>query len=238
MSRLTGALCLALLLSAAVQAAPETVYVRALPSVPLLSSPSADAIVVRRLTPGDALVVVGRQPGYVNVQLADAVQGWLQESNITTSAPPAARVTELEQALADGRAALATAQTQLTATQAQLRQAQQAASAARTSGAGRAEALEAENEQLRSQLAAAETELAGLRARVAELEMAQQMSQDAARLLAARKPVSADAPARRFTVGEIALAAGAVAILALLTGWLGYGSARRRLRQRYHGLDL
>ena len=98
------------LLSGGANAAVETLYVKAQPSVALTAAPAPDAVTVRRLTPGDALTVVGRQPGFVNVQLADGVQGWLRDADVTNTAPPAQRVATLEQESAELRRQLAAAQ--------------------------------------------------------------------------------------------------------------------------------
>lgn len=238
MSRSIGALFVALLLMPVAQAAVETAYVRAQPAVPLFSTPSADAVVIRQLTPGDALVVLARQPGFVNVQLADGVQGWVRDTDQTASAPGGARVAALEEETVRLGADLATARSELATAQARLRQAQQATASARDSGADQAAALQAERDRLQEQLAAAETSLGRLRNRVAELEMAQQMNQDAARLLASRQPEEAGGSAARFAARDIAVAAILAVGIALLGAWFGMLNARRRLSRRYHGLEL
>jgi hypothetical protein len=227
----------ALLLNSA-QAAVETLYVQAQPVVALTSTPSPDAVIVRRLTPGDPLIVVGRQPGFVHVQLADGVQGWLRDSDVTAAAPPIQRIAVLERENTQLRQQLATAQDELRGAQARLRQAQQAATTARESGAGEAAALETERDSLRARLATREVEVTQLQTRVAELEMAQQMAQDAARLLATRETHNPGSDAARFSRNELIGAAAVALGLALSGAWFGMSAARRRLRQRYHGLDL
>lgn len=228
----------AALLSGGVQAAVETLYVRAQPTVALIATPAPGAVTVRQLTPGDALTVVGRQPGFVNVELADGVQGWLRDADVTATAPQAPRIAALETESAALRQQLAGAQEELRNAQARLRRAEQATAAARESGAGEAATLEAQRDRLQEQLTARDAELGKLRDRVAELEMAQQMAQDAARLLATREAQQPSAKASRFSRNELIGGAAAALALVLAGIWFGTTAARRRLRQRYHGLDL
>lgn len=216
------------------QPAVEILFVRPQPSVPMLSTPAANGIVVRQLSPGDRVTVLGRQAGFVNVQAADGVQGWLGETALTRAAPPAARVTELEQDLEQLRGELAAAQGRLRTTQARLRQAEESAAAARASGSDRSAQLEAANRDLQSALDAATARAQRLEADAAQLRLAQQ----AAQLLAARQPTGAALESSRFSRAELASAAAAALALVLAGAWFGAARTRRRLRQRYHGMEL
>lgn len=214
--------------------AAEALYVRAQPTVPLLVSPSPEAVVVRRLAPGDPLGVLGRENGFVNVQTADGVTGWMRETELTAIAPPAARVAELERELASLRSQLAETQSALQNAQARLRQAQLAANDARASEADELAALTAERDRLQQTLAERDTALQALHNRVAELEMAR----EAARLLAEQRGREPSGISSARTPLELGLAGAAGLGLALLGAWFGNAIARRRLRHRYHGLEL
>lgn len=215
------------------QSADEVLYVRAQAAIPLLSGPAAEAVVLRRLAPGDRLTVVSRQPGFVEVAMPDGASGWMRETDVTAVAPPAVRVSSLETEVDQLRRELATAQANLRNAQGELQQARAAANSARTAGAGEIDVLRAERDRLQQALDARNLEFTQLTARVAELEMAQQ----AARLLAERKTA---APADRLHLPAMqwALAVLAAFALVLLGAWYGRANARRRLRQRYHGLEL
>lgn len=216
---------------------PETLYVRIEPSVALLAMPSDTATPAGELAPGDAVTVLGRQAGFVNVR-AGGVQGWLRETELTSVAPPAARVAELEQELSRLRAELATARDALDAAEARLRQAREAAANARASGADASAALQAENTALREQLAAAGNEVSRLKARLAEIETNREVAREAAQLLAAQQPAEGSIESPRFSRVEIGAGLAAAIGLPLLGVWFGISIARRRLRRRYHGLEL
>jgi len=229
-----GIVLLSLLLAPFVQAADETLYVRAQPSVALLSAPAADAVITHRLAPGDAVTVLGREAGFVNVQTGGDILGWMRETDLTAVVPAAQSVGQLENQAGELRRQLAAAQNALRTAQAELQQARQAAAAARSSGTNETAALTAERDALRQALDASSAELEPLRTRLAELEMAQ----DAAQLLAQRQPAGHRVMQNRFSPKELAIT-GIIAALLLLSGvWLGISTSRRRLRQRYHGLDL
>ena len=225
---------LVLLLAPAAQSAEETLYVRAQPSVAVLSTPAAEAAIVRRLTPGDSVAVLGRQAGFVHVRINDTTQGWMRETDLTAVAPPAQRVAQLEGQVDELRQQRDAAQASLRRAQGELQQAQQAVAAARDSGANETSALQTQRDALQQSLAASEAELASLRTRVAELEMAR----EAAELLAEQQPAATDFSQQRFSRTELAIAAVAALLLAFAGMWLGRSSSRRRLRQRYHGLEL
>lgn len=224
--------CLMLLVPG--MALAETLYVRAQPSVALLSSPALEATVTRRLTPGDSISVLSRDTGYVQVQTADGTQGWLRESDVTDTVPPAQRVAALEQETAGLQRQLAAAQNSLRSTQAELRQARQAAETARDAGQGKAADLESENLALQETLATRQQEIDRLQQRVAELEMAQ----EASRLLTATRPTVSESIARRYSAREMLAFAGSGVLLAMLGMWAGSSASRRRLRRRYNGLEL
>lgn len=244
MRNLVGAFVIALLCAVNVHAAgtppatPEILYLRAQPSIPLFPAPSATAVPVRQMTPGVAVTVLGREAGFVNVRAPDGVQGWLRETDLTGVAPPGARVPELEREAARLRGDLAAAQEALRASEARLRQARQATASARESGADASAALEAENTALREQLAAANAEAAQIRARLAQIETEREAAREAAALLAARQPPADSSGIARFSGIELAAGAGGAIGVALLGAWLGAVTARRRLRRRYHGLEL
>lgn len=228
---------LVLLLAPAAQSAEETLYVRAQASVAVLSTPAAEATIVRRLTPGDSVAVLGREAGFVHVRVNDTTQGWMRETDLTAVAPPAQRVAQLEGQVDELRQQRDAAQASLRRAQSELQQAQQAqqaAAAARNSGADETSALQAERDALQQSLAASNAELASLRTRVAELEMAR----EAAELLAEQQPAAADFGQQRFSRTELVIAAATALLLAFAGIWVGMSSSRRRLRQRYHGLEL
>lgn len=223
---------LALLLPGAALA--ETLYVRAQPSIALVSSPALEATVIRRLTPGDSVSVLARDGGFAQVQTADGAQGWLREADLTATVPPTQRVTALEQEVAELQRQLTTAQSGLRSAQAELRQARQAAETARNAGQGKAADLESENLTLQETLNARQQEIDRLQQRVAELEMAQ----EASRLLTTARPAMTETIARRYSPSELLAMAGFGIALALLGLWAGTSASRRRLRRRYHGLEL
>lgn len=231
-----GILMLGLMLSATVSAADETLYVRAQPSVGLFTTPAADAVIVRQLTPGDPVTVINRQGGFVNVRVDSGVEGWLRETDLTAVVPATRRVGELEAEVNDLRRQLAAAQSTLRTTQNELRQARNVASAASDSESEQIGTLTAERGRLEAELATAqaEAEAVALQERVTELEMAQ----SAARLLAERQPATNSLAGNRYSTSELAIAGFAALVLTLLGTWLGTASARRRLRRRYHGLEL
>lgn len=248
----TGALVLALLLSMPISTsaraaepaatgetpAVETLYLRAQPSTALLATPAATAAAIRQLTPGDAVTVLGREAGFVNVQAADGVQGWLRETDLTSVAPAAMRVAELEREAARLREDLAGARDSLEATEARLRQARQATASARENGADESAALEAETADLRAKLAVATDEIARLEAQLTQIATDRQAAREAAELLAARQPAEDSLDASRFSNIELAVGAAAALGLALLGVWFGTATARRKMRRRYHGLEL
>lgn len=251
MRNLAGAFVVALLLftfdvqaaetapaTAAPAAATETLYLRAQASIPLLATPSATAVAVRQMTPGDAVTVLGRQAGFVNVQAADGVQGWLRETDLTAVAPPTARVAELEREADRLRGELASTQDSLDAAEGRLRQARQAAASARESGADQSATLQAENTGLREQLATAADEISRLETRLTEIETAQRVARESAELLASRQPPEESLVSSRFSNLELIAGAAAALGLVLFGVWFGTASARRRLRRRYHGLEL
>ena len=215
-------------------AADETLYVRAQASVGLFTTPAADAVITRRLTPGDPVTVINRQGGFVNVEVESGVQGWLRETDLTAVAPASRQVTELETQVENLRQQLAAAQADLRTAQNELRQARNAASAASSSESGEIAALTTERDRLAAELETTRAEVVTLRERVTELEMAQ----SAARLLAEHQPAAASLKGRRYSAAELAAAGVAALLLALLGTWFGTASARRRLRRRYHGLEL
>ncbi|MBW3566671.1 MAG: TIGR04211 family SH3 domain-containing protein [Proteobacteria bacterium] len=229
-----GILMLGLMLSATVSAADETLYVRAQPSVGLFTTPAADAVIVRQLTPGDPVTVINRQGGFVNVRVDSGVEGWLRETDLTAVVPATRRVGELEAEVNDLRRQLAAAQSTLRTTQNELRQARNVASAASDSESEQIGTLTAERGRLEAELATAQAEAVALQERVTELEMAQ----SAARLLAERQPATNSLAGNRYSTSELAIAGFAALVLTLLGTWLGTASARRRLRRRYHGLEL
>ena len=217
-----------------VQAAEETLFLRAQATIPLLSTAGADATILRRLTPGESVQVVMRQGGMVNVTLADGTQGWLRETDLTAVAPPAARLATLEAQLDELRAQLAASQVTLRDTQTQLRRAQAAASSAQDAGASETAELAAERDRLARALEENRAALATTRSRLAELEMAQ----EAQRLLANTRPETESDLSSRFETREVLFAGVLALILALGGAWLGSSAVHRRLRQRYHGLEL
>lgn len=221
------------LLPDAFAAEEESLYVRAQPAVALLSTPSAEAVIVRRLTPGDSVTVLGREAGFVNVQ-AGPVAGWMRETDLTAAVPPTQRVAQLETELADVRRQLSVAGNTLRNAQAELQQARQSAAAARDSGADRAAEILAERDTLKTTLAAAQAQIETLSTRLAELEMAR----EAAQLLAEQQPATIDRYRGRFSNQELLSAALGAVFFALLGMWLGTMRWQRRLRQRYHGLEL
>lgn len=212
----------------------EALYVRAQPSVAVLSTPAADASIVRRLSPGDQVALLGREAGFVNVQINETTQGWMRETDLTAVAPATQRVSQLESQLDELRRQRDAAQASLRRTQTELQQAQQTVAAARTSGASEATALQAERDNLQQSLAARDAELAQLRTRVSELEMAR----EAAELLAEQQPVTPNFGQQRFSRTDLAVVASTALLLTLGGVWFGMSSSRRRLRQRYHGLEL
>lgn len=246
MRKLLGVFAMALLFPAnslaaeapAATPAVETLYVRAEPSAALLATPSTTAVVIRELTPGDAVTVLGRQAGFVNVQAADGVQGWLSETSLTGVLPPAVHVAQLEQEIAGLRKELAAVRASLERSEARLRAAQTAAANARESGADTSAALKSENDALQERLAAATAEVSGLKARLEDIETEQQIARDAAELLAARQPPEDSAASARFSNAELAAGLAVALGLAVMGAWFGTASARRRLRRRYHGLEL
>lgn len=244
MRKLIGALAAALLVPAALAATPapetavETLYVHAAPSVPLLATPSPTAVVIRELAPGDALTVVGREAGFVNVQAADGIRGWLSETDLSATPPPAARVAELEQEVSRLGAELAAAKQALATSETRLRQARQAAAGARESGAEAATALQGENAALREDLARALADAEALESRLAAIEADRQAALDAAELLAATQPPDDTRTGATALTRQVAAGLGMAILLTLLGAWLGHARARRRLRRRYHGLEL
>ena len=230
---LPAILAIALLLPSTSWSAEETLYLRTQPSIPLLSSTAADATVLRRLAPGEAARVLGRQAGFVNVDVAGA-RGWLRETDLTAIPPPGVRVAELEGQVDKLGSELAASQAALRAAEAEARQARATASAARNAGADEAAGLAEERDALQQALSTSQAELAALRTQLAELEMAQ----DAQRLLAQQQPTTAPGAKTRFSLNELALGAAIGLLLAVFGAWLGTANARRRLRRRYHGLEL
>lgn len=232
-----GILMLGLVLSAAVSAAEETLYVRTQPSVGLFTTPAADAVIVRRLTPGDPVTVITRQDGFVNVRAGAGIEGWLRETDLTAVVPATQRVGQLETEVNNLRQQLATAQSTLRTTQAELRQAKNAAAAASAANASESDEiriLTAERDRLEAELTTSRAEAVALQERASELQMAQ----SAARLLAEQQPATRSLAGNRYSTSELAAAGFAALVLTLLGTWLGTVSARRRLRRRYHGLEL
>lgn len=225
---------LALLIAPVVQAAEEALYVRAQATIAVLSTPAADATIVRRLAPGDSVGVLGREGGFVHVQINETTQGWMRETDLTAVAPPAQRIAELEGQADELRQQRDAAQASLRRAQADLQQARQSIAAAQDSGADEAAQLLAERDALQQSLTASTAELSELRARNAEQEMARQ----AAELIAEQQPASTNFSEQRFSRVELAIAAAAALLLAFAGIWIGTSASRRRLRQRYHGLEL
>lgn len=225
---------LVLLLAPIAHSAEETQYVRAQASVAVLSTPAAEATIVRRLTPGDSVTVLGREAGFINVRVNDATQGWMRETDLTAVAPPAQRFAQLEGQADELRQQRDAAQAALRKAQFELQQAQQLVATARNSGANEAATLLAERDSLQQTLDARNAELATMRTRIVELEMAR----EAAELLAEQQPAARGFSQQRFSRAELVIAAGAALLLVFAGMWAGGSSSRRRLRQRYHGLEL
>lgn len=228
-----GLLCLGLAMPGPLHAAEETLYVRARPSVPLLPAPNATAVPSRQLTPGQAVAVLGRETGFVNVRLQDGGTGWLEEADLTGVVPAAARLAAAEQQIASLERQLGEARNAAADIQARLRRAERNTLAARESGADEVAALAAERDRLQAALKTRDNELAELGRKLSQLEMAR----EAARLLAAQQ-VEAATVARSYSMLEIVSAAGAAAALTLLGLWLGASGTRRRIRRRFNGLEL
>lgn len=224
--------CLALLLPGVALA--ETMYLRAQPSVALLSSPALEAPVTRRLTPGDSVSVLLRENGFAQVQTGDGAQGWLREADLTSTAPPAQRVAALEQENAELLRQLTASRNSLRNAQAELRQVRQSAEAVREAGQGKATDLETENAALQAALALRQQDMEKLQRRLTELEMAE----EARRLLTTARPAISETLIRRYSTPELLAVAAFGGLLALLGLWTGMRASRRRLRRRYHGLEL
>lgn len=229
-----GILMLGLVVSAATNAAEETLYIRAQPSVGLFTTPAADAVIVRRLTPGDPVTVQTRQAGFVNVRIGAGIEGWLRETDLTAVVPATQRVGQLETEVNKLRQQLATAQSTLLTTRGALRQAQSSAAVANASDSDEIRTLTADRGRLAAELSTSQSEVATLQKKVTELEMAQ----SAARLLAEQQPATRSLGGNWYSTSVLASAGIAALALTLLGTWLGTVTARRRLRRRYHGLEL
>lgn len=214
-------------------AADETLYVRARPVVPLLAAPQAAAAPVRQLPPGEAVTVLGRSAGFVNVRLADGTLGWLQETDLSAAVPASQRLVQLEGDNARLQQELAAAKAAARRAEERQRQAEAAVASARADGADTTAELVAERDRLAGQLAARDAELTELTSQLAELEMAQ----EATKLLAAQRAESAAQGPELSARQAVVLGATGLA-LAVLAAWAGASNARRRIRRRYHGIEL
>lgn len=218
---------------------PEAMFVKPA-NMNLLAAPAPDALAAGQVSPGDRVTVLERQAGFVNVQAGDGTQGWLAEDHLTVSPPADIRVAELEEEnsglqeqLSQLNEQINQLRTQLNRAQSQARNAETALNSAQNNSGERIAELEAANGKLKKSMLGAEAETQALLERVAQLEMAQ----GASRLLAESQ--NAVDESRHVWDWQATGVASGIGIALLLIG--GIGGAQwnvRRLRRRYHGLEL
>lgn len=224
-------------------AAPEIRFVRNQPSIPLVSEPGPEAAIIKRLTPGEAVTVIGEQGNFVNVT-AGGTDGWLQASDLTTAQPPALRLeTELEQVRNELQAAqeresaleneMTGLQQQLRTARANARSAEQSLAATESSQTEELNEARLRADQLETELEQSQDALAKVEARLSELEMARSASQLLARTPARSGSGNADLrnPPLSYAIG----ASLAALVLGLL---LGIYWRNRQLKKRYSGMEL
>lgn len=220
-------------------AAPETRFVRHQPSIPLVSDPGAEAVIVKRLTPGEIVTVLGEQGDFVNVS-SEGTSGWVRNTDLTTELPPSRLVEQAQSELAASEEKVsglerevASLQQQLRSARANARNAQQDLEATESSQTEELNETKLRVDELSEQLQQANTALEESRQRISELEMAR----SASKLLAQTPARSAETSSALFgktLVYSIGAGAG-LFVLGLLLGILW---RNRQLRKRYYGMEL
>lgn len=224
-------------------AAPETRFVRNQPSIPLVSEPGPEAVIIKRLTPGEAVTVIGEQGNFVNVT-AGGTDGWIQATDLTTTQPPALRLeTELEQARSNLQAAqerestleneIAGLQQQLRTARANARNAEQSLVATESSQTEELNEARLRIDQLETALEQSQDALEKAEARLSELEMARSASQ-----LLARSPARSGPNGAYLWNPSLSYAIGASFAALLLGLLLGIYWRNRQLKKRYSGMEL
>lgn len=210
----------------------ETRYVAKQASVALLATPSPEAVILARLVPDEPVTLLGESTGYLNVRTVSGMEGWLNETAVTAEVPAGERLEDARTRIAELEGSIENLQRQLRNAQAQARQASTALD-------NRQQDAQAEVERLQAALQQAQAEASELRDRnnvleadIADYELAEQSRQ----LLARARPVDQD----DSYLSELDLPViTAIAAVFLLAGFVvGYLVKARRIRRRFHGMEI
>lgn len=210
----------------------DTRYVAKQARVALLESPAPESVILARLTPDETVTVLGESEGYVNVRTVSGMEGWLNANDVSTDVPAAERLGTAQTRIAELESTIASLQRQLRNAQAQARQASATLDDRQQGAQAEVERLQVELQQARAEAETLRNNNSELQASIADYELAEQSRQ----LLADTRPVDqADSLLRQF---DLPIALG-IAAFFLLVGFItGYQVKARRIRRRFHGMNV
>ena len=210
----------------------EIRFVAKSPSVALLQAATPEAPILMRLTPGEQVVVLGRGDGFVNVRTVSGMEGWLASSDVTAETPAEDRLVAATAEIEELEATVADLQRQLRNARAQAQRASQQLDNSQDSAAAEVTRLQEELEAAGNELATLRERNAALQSEVAEYEMAE----ESRRLLARTAEDDSNATG---TLENYRWWLAMVAAALLLAGFVGgYVLKTRRVRARFHGLEI